>query len=96
EGKIPQDLYLRMKAELEEEIFTLEDELRKLVTDKRAREQELEIRELVLSNKLSYLQTEYEGGRLSDVAYDDERSEIEAEIEDIMMRLKLTREGRHA
>ncbi|MFW9967830.1 MAG: cation:proton antiporter, partial [Candidatus Thorarchaeota archaeon] len=25
EGKIPQDLYLRMKAELEEEIFTLED-----------------------------------------------------------------------
>ncbi|MFW9803702.1 MAG: cation:proton antiporter [Candidatus Thorarchaeota archaeon] len=96
EGKIPQDLYLRMKAELEEEIFTLEDELRRLVTDKRAREQELEIRELVLSNKLTYLQNEYEGGRLSDIAYDDERSEIEAEIDDIMMRLKLTREGRHA
>lgn len=96
EGKIPQDLYLRMKAELEEEIFTLEDELRRLVTDKRAREQELEIRELVLSNKLTYLRNEYEGGRLSDIAYDDERSEIEAEIDDIMMRLKLTREGRHA
>lgn len=96
EGKIPQDLYVRMKAELEEEIYTLEDELRKLVSDKRAREQELEVREMVLTYKLNYLQTEYEGGRLSDIAYDDERSEIEAEIEDIMMRLKLTREGRHA
>ncbi|MFX0056504.1 MAG: cation:proton antiporter [Promethearchaeota archaeon] len=96
EGKIPKDLYLRMKAELEEEIFTLEDEIRKLVSDKRAREQELEVREMVLSYKLSYLQSEYEEGRLSDVAYDDERSEIEAEIEDIMMRLKLTREGKHA
>ncbi|MFW9799849.1 MAG: cation:proton antiporter, partial [Candidatus Thorarchaeota archaeon] len=69
EGKIPQDLYLRMKAELEEEIFTLEDDLRKLVADKRAREQELEVREMVLSHKLNYLQTEYEGGRLSDIAY---------------------------
>ncbi len=96
EGKIPQELYLRMKAELEEEIYTLEDELRKLVSDKRAREQELEVREMVLTYKLSYLQTEYEGGRLSDIAYDDERGEIEAEIEDIMMRLKLTREGKHA
>jgi hypothetical protein len=41
-------------------------------------------------------QGEYEGGRLSDIAYDDEKREIEAEIEDIMMRLKLTREGKHA
>jgi NhaP-type Na+/H+ or K+/H+ antiporter len=95
EGKIPQDLYLRMKAELEEEIYNLEDELRKLVSDRRAREQELEIREMVLTSKLDYLQTEYEGGRLSDIAYDDERREIEAEVEDILMRLKLTREGRH-
>ncbi|MFX1332673.1 MAG: cation:proton antiporter [Promethearchaeota archaeon] len=96
EGKIPQDLYLRLKAELEEEIFTLEDELRKLVSDKRAREQELEVREMVLSYKLDYLHTEYEGGRLSDVAYDEEKSDLEAEIEDIMMRLKLTREGKQA
>jgi cell volume regulation protein A len=96
EGKMPEDLYLRMKAELEEEIFTLEDELRKLVTDRRAREQELEVREMVFTYKLNYLQSEYEGGRLSDIAYDDEKREIEAEIEDIMMRLKLTREGKHA
>ncbi|MHA2142895.1 MAG: cation:proton antiporter domain-containing protein, partial [Candidatus Thorarchaeota archaeon] len=96
EGKIPADLYLRLKAELEEEIFTLEDELRKLVSDSRAREQELEMREMVFTYKLNYLQGEYEGGRLSDTAYNDEKREIEAEIEDILMRLKLTREGRHA
>jgi cell volume regulation protein A len=96
EGEIPQDLYLRMKAELEEEIFRLEDELRRLVADKRAREKELEIREMVLAHKLDYLQTEFEAGRLSEGSYDDERREIEAEIEDIIMRLKFTREGRHA
>ena len=95
EGKIPQDLYSRMKAELEEEIFRLEDELRKLVADKRAREQELEIREQLLSEKLNFLRTEYEGGRLSETAYEDERREIEAEIEDVIMRLRLTKRGRN-
>ncbi|MHA2021773.1 MAG: hypothetical protein ACW96N_08660, partial [Candidatus Thorarchaeota archaeon] len=58
-------------------------------------EQELEVREMVFTYKLNYLQGEYEGGRLSDIAYDDEKREIEAEIEDIMMRLKLTREGKN-
>ena len=95
EGKITQDLYSRMKAELEEEIFRLEDDLRKLVADKRAREQELEIREQILSQKLDFLRTEYEGGRLSEVAYEDERREIEAEIEDVIMRLKLVKRGRN-
>jgi cell volume regulation protein A len=95
EGKIPQDLYRIMKAELEEEIYTLEDELRRLVADKRAREQELEIRETVLSFKLTFLQTEYEGGRLSEPAYEDERRELEAEIEDVVIRLKLVREGKN-
>jgi hypothetical protein len=50
---------------------------------------------MVFTYKLNYLQGEYEGGRLSDIAYDDEKREIEAEIEDIMMRLKLTREGKN-
>nr|KXH77439.1 MAG: hypothetical protein AM324_12570 [Candidatus Thorarchaeota archaeon SMTZ1-83] len=95
EGKIPKDLYSRMKVELEEEIFRLEDELRKLVADKRAREQELEVREQILLEKLNYLRNEYESGRLSEVAYEDERGDIEAEIEDVIMRLKLTKRGRN-
>ncbi|MFW9967833.1 MAG: hypothetical protein ACFFEA_11840 [Candidatus Thorarchaeota archaeon] len=40
------------------------------------------------------MKSEYEGGRLSDVAYEDERNELEAEIEDIMMKLKLAQEGK--
>ncbi|UCE11061.1 MAG: cation:proton antiporter [Candidatus Thorarchaeota archaeon] len=95
EGKIPHDLYRLMKSELEEEIYSLEDELRRLVADKRAREQELEIRETVLTHKLTFLQTEYEAGRLSEPAFEDERRELEAEIEDVMMRLKLVREGKN-
>jgi len=94
EGNVPVDLYTRMKAELEEEIYKLEDNLRSVIADRRAREQELEVREAILSHKLSYLKSEYEGGRISDVAYEDERSELEAEIEDVMMKLKLAQEGK--
>ncbi|MFX1369468.1 MAG: CdvA-like protein, partial [Promethearchaeota archaeon] len=94
EGNVPPDLYIRLKAELEEEIYTLEDDLRKIVTDRRAREQELEVREAVLSHKLSYMQSEYESGRLSEAAYEEEKNDLEAEIEDVVMRLKLAQEGK--
>ena len=48
----------------------------------------------MLSQKLSFLRTEYEGGKLSEAAYEDEKGEIEAEIEDVIMRLRTVKRGR--
>ena len=81
-----------MKAELEEEIFELEDELRKVVAERRARIQELTIREDIFRNKLEFYRKEYEGGRISDGVYQDLRSELEAEIEEVNNRIRIQQE----
>lgn len=92
EGKVDPDIYSRLKAELEEEIFELEDELRKVVAERRARIQELTIREDIFRNKLEFYRKEYEGGRISDGVYQDLRSELEAEIEEVNNRIRIQQE----
>ncbi len=88
EGKVDSDMYGRLKAELEEEIFKLEDELRKVVSERRARIQELTIREEIFKNKLDFYRKEYESGRITDGVYQDLRSELEAEIEEVNNRIR--------
>lgn len=83
EGKVEASLYQRLKAELEEEIFSLEDELRRQVAEKRARVLELQTRESIYMNKLEYLRNEFEQGKLKEVSYYDERQEIERELEEL-------------
>ena len=92
EGKVDSDMYSRLKAELEEEIFELEDELRKVVAERRARIQELTIREEIFRNKLDFYRKEYEAGRISDGVYQDLRSELEAEIEEVNNRIRIQEE----
>lgn len=88
EGVIDSEIYGRLKAELEEEIFTLEDELRAVVAERRARIQELSMREEIFKNKLEFYQKEFESGRISDGVYQDLRRELEAEIEEVNNRIK--------
>ncbi|MCK5265100.1 MAG: hypothetical protein KAR03_05780, partial [Candidatus Thorarchaeota archaeon] len=73
----------RLKAELEEEIFSLEDDLRKLVSDKRARLRELEIREEIYREKLAFFQAEYEKGKVPESLYEDQSRELQAEIDEL-------------
>ena len=94
EGKVGSDLYTRLKKELEEEIFTLEDELRKIVTEKKARIQELNIRESILLNKLAFYETEYESGKLTDSGYEEQKQEIETEIEEISSSKRVIQKGK--
>jgi hypothetical protein len=56
--------------------------------------QELEVNEQILSQKPRFLRSEHEGGRLCEVAYEYEKVENEAEIEDVIMRLRLVKRGR--
>ncbi|UCH04238.1 MAG: cation:proton antiporter [Candidatus Thorarchaeota archaeon] len=83
EGNVEASLYQRLKAELEEEIFSLEDELRRQVAEKRARLLELQTRERIYLNKLEYLRNEFEQGKLKEISYYDERLEIERELEEL-------------
>ncbi len=92
EGKVDSDMYGRLKAELEEEIFELDDELRKVIAEQRARIQELTIREEIFKNKLEFYRKEYEAGRISDGVYQDLRSELEAEIEEVDNRIRIQEE----
>jgi len=93
EGKIESSLYSRLKAELEEEIFRLEDELRRVVAEKRARIEELNVREALLRKKLEFYQREYELGRISESIYEERRSELEAEIEEVQNRVRMCERG---
>ncbi len=86
EGMVSSQIYSRLKAELEEEIFSLEDDLRKLVSDKRARLRELEIREEIYREKLAFFQAEYEKGKVSESLYEDQKSELQAEIDDLVIQ----------
>lgn len=89
EGKVDSSLYSRLKAELEEEIFTLEDELRRVVAERRARVQELGFREEIFKVKLEFYEKQFDSGRISEGTYQDLKSELEAEIEEIETRKQI-------
>ncbi len=89
EGNVELETYNRMKAELEEEIFTLEDELRRVVSERRARIKELSIRQELLKEKLIFYQKDFESGRLPEGAYQDLRNEIEADLEENQNRMQM-------
>jgi hypothetical protein len=82
-------LYTRLKAELEEEIFNLEDELRKVVAEKRARIQELGFREEIFRTKLEFYKKQFDSGKISEGTYQDLKSELEAEIEEVETRIHM-------
>ena len=85
-------MYGRLKAELEEEIFELEDKLRRVVAERRAHIQELTIREEIFKSKLEFYRKEYESGKISDGVYQDLQSELEAEIEEVNNRIRAQEE----
>lgn len=89
EGGVDTKTYSLLKRELEEEIFNLEDELRSLVAEKRARQREYEIRCEVIQKKLAFISAEYEAGNLSEQSYQDLRNEYEDEIEELETRKRL-------
>ncbi|TXT55708.1 MAG: conserved membrane protein of unknown function [Candidatus Thorarchaeota archaeon] len=94
EGKIDPEIYRRLKSELEEEIYQLEDELRKMVQEKRARLLEIAMREEICKSKLSYYEEEYEKGKIPEVVYDDRKDEIEAEINELSVMRRHCAEGK--
>lgn len=94
EGKVDSSIYTILKSELEEEIFTLEDELRRVVSERRARLKMLETREEIYREKLSYYQREYEQGKIPDLIYDDKKQELQAEIDEIATVRRHLKSGR--
>jgi NhaP-type Na+/H+ or K+/H+ antiporter len=93
EGKISEDLYLRLKAELEEDIYRLEDELRKLVEERRSRLMELTTREEISREKLKYYKEQYEQGKIPESVYEDKKAELEEEIEELCVKQRHCEEG---
>ena len=93
EGKVDPETYARLKAELEEEIFNLDDELRRVVEEKRARLQELTVRKEIFRTKLEFYEKQYDSGRISETAYQELKSELDAEIEEILNKIRLHEQG---
>lgn len=89
EGKVDSAMYSRLKAELEEEIFTLEDELRRVVSERRARIQELGFRKEIYRKKLEFYERKFEDDEISESAFQDLKSELEAEIEEVSNRIRM-------
>lgn len=87
EGRIDAEMYTRFKAELEEEIFNLEAELRRIVSIRRSRIKELNVSEMIYRKKLEVYEKEYESGKISDAVYQDLKIQLEAEIEEIINRI---------
>lgn len=83
EGKVDSSIYTLLKSELEEEIFKLEDALRRVVSERRTRLRMLEMREEIYREKLRYYQKEYEEGKISNLIYEDKKLEIQTEIDEI-------------
>ncbi len=83
EGKVDSSIYTILKAELEEEIYTIEDELRRVISDRRSKLKMLEMREEIYREKLTYYQAEYEQGKIPDLIYEDQKLELQAEIDEI-------------
>jgi NhaP-type Na+/H+ or K+/H+ antiporter len=88
EGRLDQETYTRLKSELEEEIFKLEDELRRVVSERRAKLQELNIREEIYRSKLQYYQQQFENGTITEGIFQELKSELETEIEEVMNRIR--------
>lgn len=88
EGNLDAETYVVLKAELEEEIFQLEDELRRVVTERRALLQELEIRRDIFRTKLGYYEQQFEDGKISEGMFQELKSDLEAEIEEVMNRIQ--------
>ncbi|MGD9395927.1 MAG: cation:proton antiporter [Candidatus Thorarchaeota archaeon] len=88
EGKVDSVMYSRLKAELEEEIFTLEDELRRVLSERRAKIQELGFREEIFKTKLNYYEKQFEADAISESTYQELKSELEAEIEEVSNRIR--------
>ena len=83
EGKVDSSIYTLLKSELEEEIFKLEDALRRVVSERRARLKMLEVREEIYREKLNYYQREYEAGKIPNPIYEDKKLELQAEMDEI-------------
>ncbi|MHA3962560.1 MAG: cation:proton antiporter [Candidatus Thorarchaeota archaeon SMTZ1-45] len=88
EGKIDAEMYGRFKAELEEEIFNLEAELRRIVSVRRRQIKELSVSEMIYRKKLEIYEKEYESGKISEAVYQDLKNQLEAEIEEIINRIE--------
>ncbi|MFW9975501.1 MAG: cation:proton antiporter [Candidatus Thorarchaeota archaeon] len=88
EGKMDAEMYSKFKSELEEEIFNLEAELRRIVSVRRRRIKELGINEMIFRKKLEVYEKEYESGKISDAVYQDLKIQLEAEIEEIINRIQ--------
>ncbi|MHA2221581.1 MAG: cation:proton antiporter [Candidatus Thorarchaeota archaeon] len=96
EGKVDSATYTILKSELEEEIYTLEDDLRRVVSERRAQIKMLEIREEIYLEKLNFFQSEYEQGKISDIVYEDQKLFLQAEIDEIATIKRQLRSGREA
>jgi NhaP-type Na+/H+ or K+/H+ antiporter len=94
ERRVEASLYKRLKAELEEEIFTLEDNLRRMAAEKRARMLEVTAREQILEQKLSYYEQEYEKGRLRESVYADQKAALEDDLNSLQTVKKQIEEGK--
>ena len=94
ERRVEASLYKRLKAELEEEIFTLEDNLRKMAAEKRARMLEITAREQILQQKLLYYEQEYEKGRLRESVYSDQKATLEDDLNSLLIVKKQIEEGK--
>jgi NhaP-type Na+/H+ or K+/H+ antiporter len=88
EGEIDSEIYGRLKAELEEEIFNIEAELRRIVSERRSRIKVLQARESIFRTKLEYYEKEYESGKISDSVFQDLKSDLEADIEEVINRIR--------
>ncbi|MFX1485050.1 MAG: cation:proton antiporter [Promethearchaeota archaeon] len=93
EGKVDSSIYTVLKAELEEEIFKLEDELRRVVSERRARLKMLEIREEIYREKLTFYQKEYEEGKIPDSIFEERKLDLQAEIDEIATIRRQLRSG---
>ena len=94
ERRVEASLYKRLKAELEEEIFTLEDNLRKMASEKRARMLEVTAREQIIQQKLLYYEQEYEKGRLSELVYADQKMKLEDDLNNLVIMKRQIEEGK--
>jgi NhaP-type Na+/H+ or K+/H+ antiporter len=94
ERRVEASLYKRLKAELEKEIFTLEDNLRKMASEKRARMLEVTAREQIVQQKLLYYEQEYEKGRLRESVYADQKTALEDDLNSLHIAKKQIEEGK--
>ena len=89
ERKLDPDTYHVLKSELEEEIYQLEDDLRRVVSERRALLQELEIRKEIFRSKLGFYEKQFEEGKISEGMFQELKNDLETEIEEVLNRIQL-------